>query len=96
MSSSNHLYLIRVPGVDEAGRNRIIEQMAVHGVATNVHFKPLPLMTAYRESSGGIGNYPNSYDYYKNLISLPLHTRLSDEDVAYVCETLETVVKEFI
>lgn len=96
MSSSNHLYLIRVPGVDEAGRNRIIEQMAVHGVATNVHFKPLPLMTAYRESSGGIGNYPNSYDYYKNLISLPLHTKLSDEDVAYVCETLETVVKEFI
>lgn len=96
MSSSNHLYLIRVPGVDEAGRNRIIEQMAVHGVATNVHFKPLPLMTAYRESSGGIGNYPNSYDYYRNLISLPLHTKLSDEDVAYVCETLETVVKEFI
>jgi len=93
MDSSNHLYLIRVPGVDEKGRNEIIEKMSAVGVATNVHYKPLPMMTAYKACSGGIENYPNSYDYYRNLISLPLHTRLSDEDVEYVCETLREVVK---
>lgn len=74
MDSSNHLYLIRIPGADEDKRNRIIELMAEQGVATNVHYKPLPMMTAYKESSGGIDIYPNSYDYYHNLISLPLHT----------------------
>ena len=94
MDSSNHLYLIRVPGIDVDKRNMIIEKMAERGVATNVHYKPLPMMTAYKESSGGIERYPNSYDYYKNLITLPLHTLLSDEDVEYVCETLRDVVRE--
>ncbi|MBR1796576.1 MAG: DegT/DnrJ/EryC1/StrS family aminotransferase [Clostridiales bacterium] len=94
MDSSNHLYLIRVPGADENIRNEIITKMAERGVATNVHYKPLPMMTAYREMSGGIDQYPNSYDYYKNLITLPLHTCLSDEDVEYVCETLKEVVGE--
>ncbi|MEY8483755.1 DegT/DnrJ/EryC1/StrS family aminotransferase [Lachnospiraceae bacterium 48-21] len=94
MDSSNHLYLIRVPGVDEETRNRIIEGMAEAGVATNVHYKPLPMMTAYKESSGGIDNYQNAYDYYKNLITLPLHTCLSDEDVEYVVEILNHVIKE--
>lgn len=93
MDSSNHLYLIRVPGIDEGKRNEIIEKMAERGVATNVHYKPLPMMTAYKESSGGVELYPNSYDYYKNLISLPLHTRLTDEDVQYVCEVLKEVVE---
>ena len=92
MDSSNHLYLIRVPGIDVEERNLIVERMAEHGVATNVHYKPLPMMTAYRESSGGIENYPNSFDYYKNLISLPFHTLLSDEDVDYVCEALREVI----
>lgn len=92
MDSSNHLYLIRVPGIDEENRNIIIEKMAECGVATNVHYKPLPMMTAYKESSGGVRNYPNSFDYYKNLITLPLHTKLTDEDVEYVCVMLKEVI----
>jgi len=94
MDSSNHLYLIRVPGITEEQRNGIIERMAERGVATNVHYKPLPMMTAYKESSGGIEQYENSYDYYKNLITLPLHTKLTDEDVEYVCEMLKEVMNE--
>ena len=94
MDSSNHLYLIRVPGITEDQRNGIIEKMSERGVATNVHYKPLPMMTAYKESSGGIENYPNSYDYYMSLITLPLHTRLTDEDVEYVCEMLKEVMNE--
>lgn len=94
MDSSNHLYLIRIPGSSEENRNEFIIKMAEAGVATNVHYKPLPMMTAYKESSGGIENYPNTYDYYHNLITLPLHTCLSDEDVEYVCETLKLVMNE--
>ena len=93
MDSSNHLYLIRVPGIGEEERNKTIEKMAEMGVATNVHYKPLPLMTAYGKDCSG---YPNSYDYYKNLITLPLHTLLSDDDVEYVCECLEKAVKAVI
>ena len=89
MDSSNHLYLIRVPGITEEQRNGIIEKMAERGVATNVHYKPLPMMTAYGKDCS---NYPNSYDYYKNLITLPLHTKLTDEDVEYVCEMLKEVI----
>lgn len=94
MDSSNHLYLIRVPGADENIRNEIITKMAECGVATNVHYKPLPMMTAYAASSGGIEKYPNSFDYYHNLITLPLHTCLSDEDVEYVVETLKQVITD--
>ena len=94
MDSSIHLYLIRVPGADKNIRNEIITKMAEAGVATNVHYKPLPMMTAYKESSGGIEKYPCAFDYYHNLITLPLHTCLSDEDVEYVVETLKTVVKD--
>ena len=91
MDSSNHLYLIRVPGIDVGERNLIIEKMAERGVATNVHYKPLPMMTAYGKDCSG---YPNSYDYYRNLITLPFHTLLSDEDVEYVCEVLKETVRE--
>ena len=91
MDSSNHLYLIRVPGIGEQDRNRIIEGMAERGVATNVHYKPLPMMTAYGKDCSA---YPNSYDYYKNLITLPLHTLLSDEDAEYVCQELKRAVIE--
>ena len=91
MDSSNHLYLIRVPGIDIGQRNEMIEKMAERGVATNVHFKPLPMMTAYGKDCSA---YPNAYDYYHNLITLPLHTLLSDEDVAYVCEMLKEVVSK--
>ena len=93
MDSSNHLYLIRIPGFEEEDRNRVIELMAEKGIATNVHYKPLPMMTAYKEMSGGMEKYPNTYDYYKNLITLPLHTKLSDEDVEYVCEGLKEAVE---
>lgn len=91
MDSSNHLYLIRVPEIDEAERNEIIEKMAERGVATNVHYKPLPMMTAYGKDCSAC---PNSYDYYHNLITLPFHTLLSDDDVDYVCETLKEVIRE--
>ena len=73
--------------------NDSIEKMAEHGVATNVHYKPLPMMTAYEAD---IADYPNSYEYYRNLITLPLHTLLTDEDVAYVCEIFKTVVSEYL
>ena len=95
MDSSNHLYLVRMPGVNEDARNKIIVRLAERGVATNVHYKPLPMMTAYKKISGGIKNYSNSYDYYKNLITLPLHTLLSDDDVEYVCNCLKLVIQEY-
>ena len=91
MDSSKHLYLIRVPGIDSEQRNVLIEKMAEKGVATNVHYKPLPMMTAYGEDCS---EYPNAYDYYKNLITLPFHTLMSDEDVEYVCEELKEAMKE--
>ena len=92
MDSSNHLYLIRIPEIDVEKRNLIIEKMAERGVATNVHYKPLPMMTAYGKHAPE--DYPNAYDYYHNLITLPFHTLLSDEDVDYVCETLREVILE--
>ena len=67
--------------------------MAKAGVSTNVHYKPLPMMTAYKAISGGMAKYPNSFDYYQNLFTLPLHTLLSDEDVEKICETLRIVFK---
>lgn len=91
MDSSNHLYLIRIPDTSVEQRNAIIERMAEHGVATNVHYKPLPMMTAYGADCSA---YPNAYDYYRNLITLPLHTLLSDEDATYVCQMLKKAVKE--
>lgn len=93
MDSSKHLYLIRVSNAGEAERNKIIEKMAEKGVATNVHYKPLPLMTAY---GNNCDMYPNSFDYYHNLITLPLHTRLTDDDVDYILIMLKEVVKECI
>lgn len=91
MDSSNHLYLMRIPGIDVDTRNLIIEKLAEQGVATNVHYKPLPMMTAYGKDCS---NYPNAYDYYHNLITLPLHTLLSDEDVEYICNNLKDVIRE--
>ncbi len=90
LDSSKHLYLIRIPGITESQRNQIMEKLAQRGVATNVHYKPLPMMTAY---GGNCDAYPNAYDYYHNLITLPLHTLLSDDDVEYVCAALRSVIK---
>lgn len=92
--SSGHLYLARVPGIDNIKRNDIINKMAEKGVATNVHYKPLPMMTAYKAMGFDIKDYPNAYRQYENEISLPLNTRLSNEDVKYVSEVFEAAVKE--
>ncbi len=92
MESSAHLYLIRIPGIDAEQRNLIIEKMAEQGVMTNVHYKPMPMLTAYKALGWDINDFPNSYDYYHNLITLPLHTLLSDEDVFYVCDKLKSAV----
>lgn len=96
MDSSNHLYLIRIPGITVRQRNEIIEKMAEYGVASNVHYKPLPMMTAYKEYTQGVEAFPNAFDYYHNLITLPLHTLLLDEDIEYICEKLRSVVRHYI
>ena len=93
MDSSNHLYLIRIPNITVERRNEIIIKLAESGVASNVHFKPLPMMTAYKGLGWDIEDFPNTYDYYHNLISLPLHTKLTDDDVSYVIKMLESVIK---
>lgn len=94
MDSSNHLYLIRIPGIGEKERNELIVRLAELGVATNVHYKPLPMMTAYRDFVSDEHDYANAYDYYHNLITLPLHTLLSDEDVDYICLAVRKVLTE--
>ena len=94
--SSGHLYLTRIPGVTDEQRREIIIKLAERGVATNVHYKPLPMMTAYKELGWDISEFPNAYSYYENLITLPLHTRLSDEDVEYVIDNFKDVVKEYL
>ncbi len=94
MDSSNHLYLIRLPGFDEQKRNAFIELMSEQGVATNVHYKPLPMMSGYMAMGFDIKDYPNAYDYYRNLVTLPLHTLLSDEDVEYVCAALRNAFEK--
>lgn len=96
MESSRHLYLIRIPGIGEAERNAIIVKMAELGVATNVHYKPLPMMTAYKNETVNIADFPNAYDYYHNLITLPLHTLLSDEDVEYLLDALRTAAEPYL
>lgn len=94
--SSGHLYITRIPGIDTDSRNKIIEEMAKVGVACNVHYKPLPLLTAYKNLGFDIKDYPNAYDHYKNEITLPLHTKLTDEEVDYVIDKYCEIVKEFI
>jgi dTDP-4-amino-4,6-dideoxygalactose transaminase len=94
VSSNGHLYLIRLRGKDETYRNEIIKKMAERGIATNVHYKPLPMHTAYRNLGFDISNYPNSYAQYRNEITLPLHTLLTDEQVQYVAEELKEILKE--
>lgn len=92
--SSGHLYLVRLLGKDEAYRNKFIIKMAERGIATNVHYKPLPMHTAYKNLEFDIKDYPNSYERYKNEITLPLHTLLSDDDVNYIIQNFKEVQKE--
>ena len=94
--SSGHLYLTRIPGINDETRREIIIKLAERGVNTNVHYKPLPMMTAYKEMGWDIKDFPNAYDYYQNLITLPLHTLLSDEDVDYVISNFTEVVSEYV
>ena len=95
-TSSGHLYLTRIPGITDAQRREIIMKLAERGVSTNVHYKPLPMMTAYKALGWDIKDFPNAYAYYENLITLPLHTKLTDEEVDYVIETYCMVLKEYI
>lgn len=91
-NSSGHLYLMRLNGKDEAFRNEVIEKMAEMGVSTNVHYKPLPMHSAYKNLGFDIKDFPNAFNLYKNEITLPLHTLLSDEDVDYVCDCLHEIL----
>ena len=93
--SSGHLYLMRVDGIGEEERNKIIESFAQCGVATNVHYKPLPMLTAYKNMGFKVEDYPNAYDYYKNEITLPLYSKMSDKELNYIVEVIEKVLKEY-
>ena len=94
--SSGHLYITRIPGINLEQRHEIIVKMAEKGVACNVHYKPLPMMTAYKNMGFDIKDYPNAYKRFENEITLPLHTKLTDEEVEYVCEMFCGIVKEYI
>ena len=91
-SSSGHLYLVRLIGKDVEYRNEVINEMAKRGIACNVHYKPLPMMTAYKNLGFDIKDYPNAYNQYRNEISLPLHTCLTDEEVDYVIRNFVEVI----
>lgn len=94
--SSGHLYMTRIPGITRDQRNEIIMKMAEYGVACNVHYKPLPMHTAYQNLGFDIADYPHAYAYFKNEVTLPLHTSLTDEDVEYVIERYTEIVKAYI
>ncbi len=94
--SSGHLYLTRIPGVTLEERNEIIIKMAERGVACNVHYKPLPMHTAYKNLGFDIKDYPNAYAHFANEITLPLHTRLTDEEIDYVADNYKEILREYI
>ena len=91
--SSHHLYIVRLLGKTREETNKVIEQMAERGIATNVHYKPLPMMTAYKALGFDIKNYPNAYHLFENEVTLPLHTCLTDEDVDYVISNFVDILK---
>lgn len=94
--SSGHLYLTRIPGISLEQRQEIILKMAASGVFCNVHYKPLPMMTAYKNMGFDIKDYPNAYNRFKNEVTLPLHTKLTDEEVEYVVDNYCKILKEYI
>lgn len=93
--SSGHLYFTKIKGIDEKQRNEIIIKMAERGIACNVHYKPLPMLTAYKKLGFDIANYPNAYDFYKNEITLPLYSKLTDEQVEYIIKNFKEIVGEY-
>lgn len=95
-TSSGHLYITKIPGITAEQRNEIIVKMAELGVACNVHYKPLPMHTAYKNLGFDIKNYPNAYAHFANEITLPLHTCLTDEDVEYIIEKYTEILKAYI
>jgi len=94
--SSGHLYITRVPGITLEQRNEIIIKMAEEEIACNVHFKPLPMMTAYKNLGFTIVDYPNAYQRFANEITLPLHTKLTDEEVNYIIKKYTEIVKQYL
>ena len=95
-TSSGHLYLTRIPGITALQRNEIIIKMAEAGIACNVHYKPLPMHTAYKKLGFDIADYPNAYAHFANEITLPLHTNLTDEQAAYVADNYARILKEYL
>ena len=91
-TSSGHLYLVRLEGRNSEERNKVINQMAERGIATNVHYKPLPMMTAYKRLGFDIKNFPNAYHFFENEITLPLYTKLTDEQVDYILENFKDII----
>lgn len=94
--SSGHLYITRIPEITPEQRNEIIIRMAERGIACNVHYKPLPMHTAYKKLGFDIKNYMNAHAHFANEITLPLHTKLTDEEIAYVIDNYSDIVKEYI
>lgn len=94
-TSSGHLYILRVQGITEKQRNEIIIKMAEEGVACNVHYKPLPMLTAYKNLGFNIKDYPNAYDFYQNEITLPLYTKLTNEQIDYIIQKFVEIVREY-
>ncbi len=94
--SSGHLYITRVGGIDEDIRNQIIIEMAKENISTNVHYKPLPMMSAYKNLGFDISNYPRAYSHYKNAITLPLHTSLTNGDVEYIIQKYIDIVEKYV
>ena len=91
-TSSGHLYQVRLLGKDGDYRNEVITEMARRDIACNVHFKPLPMMTAYKQLGFDINDYPNAYNQFKNEVTLPLHTRLTDEEADYILTNFKDIV----
>lgn len=92
--SSGHLYLVRLLGKTREETNKVIEMMAERGIATNVHYKPLPMMTAYKKLGFDIKDFPNAFHMFENEITLPLNTKMTDEDLEYVIENFVEIVSE--
>lgn len=95
-TSNGHLYITRVPNITDAERREIIVKMAEAGIACNVHYKPLPMLTAYKNLGFDIKDFPNAYNHYINEITLPLYTKLTDDEVEYIADTYKTVLGDYI
>ena len=96
VESCRHLYITHVEGANLEQRNQIIQELAKAGIASNVHYKPLPLLTAYKNLGFDMADYPRAYAFFVNEITLPLHTKLTDEEVDYIIETFVRVSEEVL